>query len=148
MELSKLMVDTKAMWIEYPGLDGFEVHLAALSRKELQALRTRCVTTKFNKRTHQPEEEVNQDKFLAEFTKSVIKDWKGLKYKYLDNLLLADISSVDPEDCLPFSEENAKNLVSYSTEFDTWINEVVFDLDNFRGKPKGTTVAASGKVAQ
>jgi len=26
-------------------------------------------------------------------------------------------------------------LVSSSTEFDTWLNEVVFDLDNFRAGP-------------
>ena len=32
-----------------------------------------------------------------------------------------------------YSEENAEQLVSNSTEFDTWLNEVVFDLDNFRG---------------
>lgn len=148
MELNKLIVDTKNVWIEFPGLDKFEVQVAALSRKELQNLRKRCVVSKFNKKTHQPEEELNEEKFLDEFTKAVIKDWKGLKYKYLEHLMLADISSVDPEDCLPFTEDNAKNLVSYSTEFDTWINEVVFDLDNFRNKPKGTTVGTTGKVAQ
>ena len=33
-------------------------------------------------------------------------------------------------------EENAEVLVSQSAEFDTWLNEVVFDLDNFRSEPK------------
>ena len=35
-----------------------------------------------------------------------------------------------------YTTENAEQLVSNSTEFDTWLNEVVFDLDNFRGRPK------------
>ncbi len=33
------MVDTKAVWIEFPGLNGFEVEVAMLSRKELTGLR-------------------------------------------------------------------------------------------------------------
>ena len=37
---------------------------------------------------------------------------------------------------MPYSEENAEVLVANSTEFDTWLNEVVFDLDNFRGGAK------------
>ena len=46
-----------------------------------------------------------------------------------------------------YSTENAEQLVSNSTEFDTWLNEVVFDLDNFRGKPKGRMPKAAGKVS-
>ena len=41
---------------------------------------------------------------------------------------------------MPYSEENAEVLVANSTEFDTWLNEVVFDLDNFRsGTKRGRT---------
>ena len=39
MELKSLLVDSKTTWVEFPGLDGFEVELANLSRKELVALR-------------------------------------------------------------------------------------------------------------
>ena len=35
MELKSLLVDSKTTWVEFPGLDGFEVELANLSRKEL-----------------------------------------------------------------------------------------------------------------
>ena len=44
-----------------------------------------------------------------------------------------------------YSEENAEVLVSQSTEFDTWLNEVVFDLDNFRSEPKGEVSRKAGK---
>ena len=33
---------------------------------------------------------------------------------------------------MPYTPENAKELVENSTEFDNWLNEVVFDLENFR----------------
>jgi hypothetical protein len=39
MDLKTLMVDTKAVWISFPGLKGFEVEIANLSRKELTGLR-------------------------------------------------------------------------------------------------------------
>ena len=35
MELKSLLVDSKTTWAEFPGLLGFEVELANLSRKEL-----------------------------------------------------------------------------------------------------------------
>ena len=51
MDLKTLMVDTKAVWIDFPGLKGFEVEVANLSRKELTGLRKRCTTTKFDRKT-------------------------------------------------------------------------------------------------
>ena len=33
---------------------------------------------------------------------------------------------------MPFNEDNAQQLVENSSEFDNWLNEVVFDLENFR----------------
>ena len=62
MELKKLMVDTKSSWIDYPGLDGFTVEVVNLSRKELTALRKRCTTTKFDRKTRQPVENLDEDK--------------------------------------------------------------------------------------
>ena len=47
---------------------------------------------------------------------------------------------------LDFTEENAEALVSSSTEFDTWLNEVVFDLDNFRAVPKTEVVRETPKA--
>ena len=37
---------------------------------------------------------------------------------------------------LEYDEEQAQVMVQNSTEFDNWINEVVFDLANFRGGQK------------
>lgn len=148
MQLSELMVDTKSAWVEYPAFSGFEVEIVNLSRPELTALRKRCVTTKFDKATRKPVEELNEDKFIEEFTKATIKNWKGFKLKYLESFMLVDLSKVDPESELPYSQDNAKLLVTNSAEFDTWVNEVIFDLENFRTGTKGAAVEAPGKMAE
>ena len=45
MDLKQLVVDSKAVWIDFPGLDGFSVQVANLSRKELNGVRKRCTTS-------------------------------------------------------------------------------------------------------
>ena len=148
MELKKLMVDTKNVWVDFPGLAGFEVEVANLSRKELTGLRKKCTTTKFDRKTRQAVETLDEEKFVLEFTGSVVKNWKGLTLEHLETLLLVDIDGQDPKKELEYSLENAETLVASSTEFDTWLNEVVFDLDNFRSKPKAGAITKAGKVPQ
>jgi hypothetical protein len=148
MDLKKLMVDTKNVWVDFPGLPGFEVEIANLSRKELTGLRKKCTTTKFDRKTRQPVEKLDEDKFVVEFTHGVVKNWKGLTLEHLETLLLVDIEGKDPKQELEYTDENAETLVSSSTEFDTWLNEVVFDLDNFRSKPKAGAITKAGKVPQ
>ena len=139
MELKSLLVDSKTTWAEFPGLLGFEVELANLSRKELTSLRKKCTINKFNRKTRQFEDELNDEKFVVEFTKATVKNWKGLKLEYLQDLLLVDLKDQNPEDEMEFSETNAQVLVENSSEFDNWLNEVVFDLENFRSKEQGNT---------
>ena len=146
MDLKKLMVDSKAAWIDFPGLDGFSVEVVNLSRKELASLRKRCITQKFDRKTRAITEDLDEDKFVEEFARATLRDWKGLTLAHLESLVLIEMEGQDPEDTVDYSPENAEQLVSNSTEFDTWLNEVVFDLDNFRGKPKGRVSKAAGKA--
>ena len=139
MELKSLLVDSKTTWVEFPGLDGFEVELANLSRKELVALRKKCTSNKFNRKTRAFEEVMDDDKFLKEFSQATVKGWKGFKIKYLEDLLLVDISKQNPENEMEYTLDNAQILVENSTEFDNWLNEVVFDLENFRTREQRET---------
>ncbi len=147
MELKSLLVDSKTTWVEFPGLDGFEVELANLSRKELIALRKRCTQNKFNRKTRAFEEVLDDDKFIKEFTEATVKSWKGLKLSYLEDLVLVELGNNKPNSLLPYTDENAQQLVENSNEFDNWLNEVVFDLENFRSaeqaKVKGQARAVS-----
>jgi len=148
MQLKKLMVDSKAVWIDFSGLPGFSVEVANLSKKELNSLRKRCTEQKFDRKTRQLVEDLNEDKFVKEFTQAVIKNWKGLKLSHLETLLLIDMGSEDPEKELEYTSENAETLVSSSTEFDTWLNEVVFDLENFRTGTKKRTIGKTGSISK
>ena len=132
MDLKKLMVDTKAVWVDFPGLSGFSVEVANLSRKELNGLRKRCTGQKFDRKTRAVVETLDEDKFVTEFSLGTVKNWKGLTLDHLSSLLLIDTDNQDLSKELEYTADNAETLVSSSTEFDTWLNEVVFDLDNFR----------------
>ena len=131
ISLASLMTPSKTVTLEFPGFNDVTVDLCYLAREELLKLRKKCVTTKFSKKTRQPEEILDEDKFLVEYCKAVIKNWSGLKYRYLEELLLVDISDLDPEDCLPFTQDNAELLMKNATSFDTWVTETVGDLENF-----------------
>jgi hypothetical protein len=148
MELKSLLVDSKTTWVEFPGLDNFEVELANLSRKELVALRKRCTTNKFNRKTRAFEESLDDDKFLVEFTNATVKGWKNLKLKYLEDLVLVELGSNDGNTLLPYTEENAQQLVENSNEFDNWLNEVVFDLDHFRSAEQAKTKGQARAISQ
>ena len=134
--------------IEFPEAPGLEVEVNNLSRKEIVNLRKRCITTKFNRKTRIMEEDLNEEKFVREFTKATVVGWRGFKLKYLEDLLLVDLSDNDPDSELEYNQENAEQLVNNSTEFDNWLNEVVFDLANFRGKSETKTVGKTRKVAE
>tara|TARA_B110000285_G_scaffold95837_1_gene109281 strand:- start:1687 stop:2139 length:453 start_codon:yes stop_codon:yes gene_type:complete len=144
MELKKLVVDTKSVWVDFAGLDGFSVEVANLSRKELNRVRKICTSSKFNRKTRQIEETLDDDKFVIEFTKSTVKGWKGLTIDHLEGLLLIDAGDVDREKEIPYNTDNAEVLVGQSSEFDTWLNEVVFDLENFRRGPEKTDTGKAG----
>lgn len=145
MDLKKLVVDTKSIWVDFPGLPGFSVEVANLSRKELNNLRKRCTAQKFDRKTRQIVESLDEEKFVKEFSSATIKNWKGLTLEHLQTLLLIDTEGQDMSKELDFTEDNAEVLVSSSTEFDTWLNEVVFDLDNFRVGGKGGSPKSTGE---
>lgn len=133
ISLSSLLTPSKTVTMDFPGCPGMEVDLCYLGREELLKLRKKCVTTKFDKKTRQPAEVLDEEKFLTEYCKEVIKGWSGLKYRYLEELLLVDVEQFDPEDVLPYTKENAEVLMKNSNSFDTWVTDTVGELENFSG---------------
>ena len=133
VSLASLLTPSKTVTIDYPGIDGFEVDLCYLSREELLKVRNKCLSQKFNKKTRSFEEQLDEDKFLTQYVKGVIKGWKGLKYENLQELLLVDIEDKDPDTELEFTQDNAEVLMRNSTDFDSWVTEIVSDLENFTG---------------
>ena len=132
VSLKSLMTPSKTVEFDYPGCEGFKISLCYLAREELVKLRNRCVTQKFNKKTRSYEEEMDDDKFLEEYTKAVIKGWKGFKLGYAKNLLLLGELTPEQENTeLEFTQENVEVLMRNAGDFDTWVTEMVGDLENF-----------------
>lgn len=124
-----MLVPSKEISVEYPGMPGFEIKVCFLSRETLQNIRKKATKTTFKNR--QPVEEVNDDLFLELYVRGSIKGWTGLKLKYLEQLAPVDLSDQDLESELEYSEENALYLMKSSTNFDSFISEQVTDLGNF-----------------
>ena len=131
VSLATLMTPSKTVAIDFPDMEGFTVDLCYLAREELLKLRSRCLKQKFNKKTRAFEETLDEDTFLVEYVDAVIKNWVGLKYDYLRQLILIETEGLDLEDELPFTKENAELLMKNSSDFDTWVTESVGDLENF-----------------
>tara|TARA_R100000353_G_C6435829_1_gene177196 strand:+ start:151 stop:591 length:441 start_codon:yes stop_codon:yes gene_type:complete len=131
VSLKSLLTPSKTVSIDFPGLDNFVIDLTYLSREELLKLRQRCLKNKFNKKTRAFEEQLDEDTFLTEYCKAIIKGWKGLKYSYLEELLLVDTSGVDPKSELEYTQENAETLMRNAADFDQWVTDTVSDLENF-----------------
>jgi uncharacterized membrane protein len=133
VSLQSLLTPSKVVEVDFQDKTGFKVKVAFLSREELIKLRKACVTTKFDRKTRQPIEELNDELFTKNYVGSVVKGWTGLKYAYLQDLMLVDLSSIkDLEEELEYSEENALVLMKNSTEFDNFISDVTSDLSNFQ----------------
>lgn len=133
MNLASMLKDKVEAWIEVDGYPGFEVHLTYLSRAEIERIRKKSTTPKFDRRTHQKVDEIDSDLFVKSLVKSSIKGWKGLTLEYASKMLPIDVpKDVDLKETIDYSEENAYSLVKESPEFDTWLNEAVFDLEHFR----------------
>lgn len=132
MELKKLLVEHRETWVSYPDIEGFEVLLSHLSRKDMVKMRNACTNQMWDRKARGMVEKLNEDLFIESFCKSVVKGWKGLKLKDVSGLILMDIKDQDPEQEVNFSLDNAQLLLENSVEFDSWVNDVVYDIANFR----------------
>lgn len=129
LSLKSLLVPSKTVDVEYPGMSGFTVTIAFLTREALLNIRKKSTKTSFKNR--QPVEDFDEQLFLDLYTKAAVKGWRGLKLAYLEQLAPVDLSGHDLEDTLAYSEENAIYLMKESSNFDAFISEKVSDLGNF-----------------
>lgn len=130
--LQSLLTPEKVVTVDYPGFEGFKLDIAFLSREEIVKIRKKCTVTKFDKRTRQPVDELDEELFLKTYVSSVLKGWKGLKFSFLQELMLVDLSSVENlETELEYNTDNALVLMKNSQEIDSFITEITSNLSNF-----------------
>jgi hypothetical protein len=136
--LSSYLKNKLEAWVPVEGLDGFEVKLGYLSREDINKIRTAATRVSFNNRARVKQEELDNDLFIKEFIKATVLDWKGFTLKVASQLLPVVIpEGVSEDEVVDFTVEEAITLARESTFFDTWLNEVVFDLQTFRPRGAG-----------
>lgn len=134
-KLQSMLKDKLQAWIPVDGYEGFEVELAYLSRPELEKIRKRVTKLELNKRTRAMEETLDTDAYTNILIKSSLLNWKGFTLEHALKLLPIEVSEgANLKEEIEFNEEDAIDLVKNSPTFDQWLNEAIYDLDNFRKK--------------
>lgn len=134
--IKKLMVTEKVTEVDFPDIDGFKVQLCYVGRDRMMKIRNQALVYKFNKRTRQREEEVDNDKFLEAYADAVIKGWSGLTVKGLSTLLPIDTSGVDAKEEVPYSADDALLLLKNSTIFDQFVTDSLNNFEVFERESK------------
>jgi len=127
--LKSLLVPSKAVEVEYPGMPGFKIDVVFLARETLVNIRKKATKTTFKNR--QPVEELDDKLFLQLYVNACIKGWSGLTLAYLEQLAPVDLTGQDPTAELEYNQDNALFLMQNSANFDGFISDTVTELSNF-----------------
>lgn len=148
MRITQYLTTKLEAWVPLEGFEPFEVKVAYLSREELTKIRNAVTRVAFNPKTRQREDTIDNELFIKEFVKAVVLDWKGLTLDIASKFLPLSIpSDVDSSQEIEFSQENALDLSKNSPVFDSFLNDVCFDLERFRTNGTGSVPNNSGEVS-
>ena len=100
MDISRLKSKDLKVWL--PLFDDVEVLCNHISQSQFEALRRKCATHRFDPKTHQRIEEVDDERFRAELGRAVVVDWAGIK---------------EGDEDYPCTPENIDYLMRECTEF-------------------------------
>jgi hypothetical protein len=129
LNLKSLLVPSKQVEVEFPGMPDFKIQVCFLSRETLLNIRKKSTKVTFKNRS--PQEEFNDELFLDLYVQNAVKGWSGLKLSYLEQLAPVDLTGQDLNATLEYTPENALYLMKNSSAFDSFISEQVNDLGNF-----------------
>lgn len=130
IDIKSIAVKEKACEFQIPGYEGFTVKLAYLAKDKLRELVEKSTERKYTKGRGM-QEQLDPQKFQSIYAQHVVKDWSGLKFEYLERLMLVEAEGVDKNELVPYSVENAEELLKSSAEFDQFVSDCLSDLANF-----------------
>ena len=138
--IKNLMISDKIIEVEFPDSNSFYVNLAYLSRDKLVKIRNRSLVVKFNKRSRQREEEVDNEKFLEEYSREVIKGWRGLTIRELARIMPVETSNANLDQEVPYTQEDALALLQGSPIFDQFVTDCMNDFELFEREKADTQI--------
>ena len=131
MDLRTLILPSKTVEFDYDGVKDLSFSLSFISKSELDKMRKTHTSVKKNKYTKAYEDELDQDAFLKEYVPSVLKGWRGLTVDAVQSFIIVD-EAEDLGKEIPYTEENAYNLLTNSIDLDNWVSEKISEVENFR----------------
>jgi hypothetical protein len=118
----------RTCWMEFR--DGFEVELRHLPDRLWFQIQDKSKVRGFNRSTHVPEEKTDREKLYRLFADATIVNWRGLTATVLSTMLDMDVYP----DEVPYSPEDAFELVYSCREFDNWVMVNAQDLAIFEAE--------------
>ncbi|CCI88560.1 hypothetical protein BN79_151 [Yersinia phage phiR2-01] len=129
INLKDITLETRTIEVTYPGMPHVKLKLNYMSRAASKRVMSMGNRDEWVNGTMMKVRD--EDKFLEAFVDAAISGWTGLTIADVEKLMLIE-TEADPATEVPFSRDNAIMLMQNSAAFDSWINETVFQLDNFR----------------
>jgi len=121
--------------VEYDKGYGVSFDIVFLSKSEMQKLMSKNTRLVFSPKTHQREEEIDNEGLRNEIIRTCVKGWSGVTYKWLSQIIVIDTSSIDDMDAqIEFNDDNRHTLFTEAYGLDTWLFDTVKNAANFNEK--------------
>lgn len=137
MSLKKLIKKEVINTLAYPRFENFKVKVRYMGREQMREIYESCMKTIYNPRTKQHEREMDNKKLQDYVAKNILLGWEGLTFAMLAKIAPIEIpAGTTPEDMIEPTEDNKKDLLEISPEFDNWLSETIKEYENFEDEKK------------
>ena len=120
-----------------PYIKEFFVSITYANRMVLQEIRDASREVRFDPRTRERQEELNEDKLREQYASRLIKSWRGLTPRKLQKLLPGLITEdKDLDNEIPYTKDVGIALFESSLEFTAWVDCFATTVENYTSVEK------------
>lgn len=121
-----------SVWVEFPGVEGFEIEVVFVGRDELAKIYEACTKKKYSPKTHKFEDIVDSDKLRKMWSEAAIKNWRGLTLGKVTKLIPIELRPEEDANAnVECVELNKVALLKHSADFDNFILDVATNPEVF-----------------
>lgn len=122
----------RTMEFSCPLIKGFFVSLTYANRFVLQEIREGSKEYRFDRRTKERVEELNEEKLIEYYAIKLINDWRGLTARKLKDILPGlEVNEEDLDTNIAYNKEIAISILKNSLDFSSWVDSIATDSKYF-----------------
>ena len=140
IQISSLISKDKVIEVAYTDIPEWKIKVAYVAREDLVNIRKECTTIKWDKKTRQRDDVLDDEKFLRMYSAAIVKGWSGLTLKGVSKLLPIKYEIGKDNEEVEFTDENAYTLMTDCPDFDRFIADVIADVAAFNDNKKEINV--------